>query len=408
MNINLISLKANNPNITFEYLDEGYKLLNPWNDKSVAFLFKKGQKLASLRNIIFPEQLSAIFNVQNSVLEFVYGPIDPKKSIKSREFEFLYNGTTFKCKFGEMSSSLVLLAKAFKANERESLSDYRNLRFLRDFLSENHYEELRNRSFLASFFIEGDFNTINSDFVGLSKSLNFYMSYFDRGTPRILIHAKEIDNAKYKDPCLHELFDTFPKKIKATTIDSTLLDTFMVAHRAVNVRLKFIFYYQVLEYSSYYYLDTKIQTKIQKILNDPQILDRPDHFSKSLIEDLKDHFSQKDDTIKLEKTITENVSIEDVRNELEVYKEFFEQDLEFEGGLRIDRILNGTNAIEHLKEADLILIKKNIERIRNVLVHLRESRENKVILPTQKNDNKILPYLFLLRRIAEKVAINFS
>ncbi|RIV42135.1 hypothetical protein [Flagellimonas pelagia] len=408
MNANLISLKKNNPNLTIEVFDSEYKILNPWNDKSVAFSFKKRQKLTDLKNIYFPEQLSAILDKQKSELEFVYGPIDPKRPIKSREFEFLFNGTIFKCWFGEMSSSLVLLSKAFRPNERESLSDYRNLRFLRDLLSEKHYEDLRKRSFLASFFINGDFDNIKHDYVGLSKSLNFYMSYFDRSTPRILIHAKEIDNERYKNPCLNELFDTFPRKINATIIDSTLLDTFMVAHQAVNVRLKFIFYYQVLEYSSYYYLDNKIQAKIQKTLNDPQIFDKPDYFSKSLIEDLKDHFSQKDDSIKLEKTITENLSIEDVRNELEVNKEFFSQDLEFEGGLKIDRILNGENAIEHLKEADLVLIKKNIERIRNVLVHLRESRENKVILPTQRNNNKILPYLYLIRRIAEKVAINFS
>lgn len=123
---------------------------------------------------------------------------------------------------------------------------------------------------------------------------------------------------------------------------------------------------------------------------------------------MKDHFSQKDDSIKLEKTITENVSIEDIKNEIEANKEYFATDLEFEGGLKVNKILKDALSIESLKGDDLILIKKNIEKIRNVLVHLRESRENKVILPTKSNDQQLLPYLFVLRRIAEKVAINFK
>jgi hypothetical protein len=56
----------------------------------------------------------------------------------------------------------------------------------------------------------------------------------------------------------------------------------------------------------------------------------------------------------------------------------------------------------------LSTIRKNIERIRNVLVHLREQRENKVILPTPDNDKKLLPYLYLIKRIAEKIAIQYE
>jgi hypothetical protein len=408
MNSNLKSLLQNNPKIEIIELENSTKILNPWNDKSISFNFKKGQKLTDIQNLVFPEQLSAINDIERNELEFIYGPVDQDSKIKSREFDFLYKGQTFKCSFGKISNSLTTIAKSFKENATESQSDYRNLRFLRDVLSDDFYKEMFKDSFIASFYIKGDFKNINNDFVGLSKSLNFYMGYFDRDTPKILIHAKEQDEEAYKDPCLNELFDSFPKKINATNIDSTLLDTFMVANQTESVRLKFIFYFQVLEYASYYYLDKKIQSKILKTLNDPEVFDKPEHFSKSLIEELKDHFSQKDDSIKLEKTITENITIQDLKNEIEVNKDFFSKDLEFEGGLKINKILNGENSIENLKDGDLILIKKNIEKIRNVLVHLRESRENKVILPSQQNNHKLLPYLYLIRRIAEKVAINFS
>jgi len=38
------------------------------------------------------------------------------------------------------------------------------------------------------------------------------------------------------------------------------------------------------------------------------------------------------------------------------------------------------------------------------MVHVRESRENKVILPTRHNTDLLIPYMFLIRRIAEVVA----
>jgi hypothetical protein len=90
------------------------------------------------------------------------------------------------------------------------------------------------------------------------------------------------------------------------------------------VRLKFIFYFQILEYSSYYYLDNKIQNRITQTFRNPEIYDKPEDFSKIIIEEMKDHFSQKDDSIKLEKTITENVIINDIKNEIEVIPNFIE------------------------------------------------------------------------------------
>ena len=52
--------------------------------------------------------------------------------------------------------------------------------------------------------------------------------------------------------------------------------------------------------------------------------------------------------------------------------------------------------------------RERLEKIRNVLVHARESRENCVILPSEENDNKLLPYLCLIRRIAETIAFRYN
>lgn len=407
MNQNLVTLLANNPGIEIKAPVGEYELLNTWNDRSLSFKFKKRQNLTSLLHIKFPEQLVAIYNTELKRLEFIFTAVEKDSKLKDRKFDFLFKGNNFECSFGPISESLKLLAISFKEKTADSSTDYRHFRFLRDIHTKTFLKDYFKDHLILSFFIEGNFENIDFDFISLSKSLNFYMSYFDRVTPKIIIHAKNYEEENHNKACYYELFDTFPKQIKAVNIDSTLLDTFMVANLTENIRLKFIFYFQILEYASYYYLDSRIQNRILQTFKNPSIYDRPEDFSKSLIEELKDHFSQKDDSIKLEKTITENVTIEDIRNEISENKEFFSQDLEFEGGLKINKILKDAKSVDSLKDDDLILIKKNIEKIRNVLVHLRESRENKVILPSQANNNKLLPYLYVLRRIAEKVSINF-
>lgn len=409
MNKHLENILNLNPELTIEEKDNTYKILRPWNDKSISFVFPKNKKLDSLANIIFPHQLVAIFDKSINALEFIYGPVNKEEKILKRKFDFYFKGQKFECSFSPMSEALTLLAKSFKETTGESKSNYRNLRFLRDmFRDKAFFKEILTDSELTSFCVKGNFKKISNDFVELAKTLNFYMSYFDRETPHILILGKEYESKEHNKPCYFSLFDTFPEKINAQPIDNTLLEIFNVAQNTEDIRLRFIFYFQVLEYSSYYYLNSKIKSKIQQTLKNPELATKSEDFSKSLIEDLKDHFSQNDDSLKLEQTICEYVNVEDLKTEIETNKEFFSLDIEFEGGLKINRIIKDSDSVEKLKKDDLVLIKKNIERIRNVLVHLRESRENKVILPTEKNDNLLLPYLYLIRRIAEKVAIQFE
>lgn len=408
MSKSLQTLTKNNPAIKYDLEENIYKIKNVWSDDSISLHFKKGQRISFFENLIFPEQLYAIFDSKINRIEFIFGPVDKDYKPLNRNFDFIYKNLNFNCYFADISKDLSDIAKNFVENNIESATDYRNLRWLRDIMTKDFLKRALKNHKIISFYIEGDFEKINFDFVNLAKSVNFYMTYFDRNSPKIIIHEKIDSEEKYNNGCLFELFDSFPKKINSVNIDPTLLDTFMVANLTENVRLKFIFYFQILEYSSYYYLDSKIQNRITQTFRNPEIYDKPEDFSKIIIEEMKDHFSQKDDSIKLEKTITENVSIDDIKNEIEANKDFFAKDIEFEGGLKINKILKDSSSIDSLKSDDLILIKKNIEKIRNVLVHLRESRENKVILPSKANDLELLPYLNILRRIAEKVAINFK
>ena len=200
----------------------------------------------------------------------------------------------------------------------------------------------------------------------------------------------------------------FPKIINFATIDPVLLDLFQVARQTSNVRLKFIFYFQVLEYCAYYHLNDELKKRLTTIIKRPDLLNDTAKYSKLLIEEFKDNFKNNDDSIKLEKLLSEFCTWDDFRHEIKSNKEYFTTDLVFDGDLKIPALISKDERFESEPKGIVRNIKINIEKIRNVLVHLRESRENKVILPTTRNNNLLVPYLHLIQRIAEKITIQYE
>ena len=124
---------------------------------------------------------------------------------------------------------------------------------------------------------------------------------------------------------------------------------------------------------------------------------------------MQNHFyKSKSDSNKLESSISFFIEINDIKDELLTNTDFFCKDLKFDGGLTVKKIFDNKEQAKHINNSTLKSVKENIEKIRNTVVHLRHSRENKVILPTSKNNELIKPYLYLVRRIAEKIALQFE
>lgn len=400
--------KSNNESISIELLKDKYLIRNPWNDSSIHLLFKKDDNYELLRNIILPEELVAIYHKSESKLEVIAGPIFKDHSLFNRVFEFNYNGNIYKCFADQVTSELKYLAEHFVIADTFTSSYHRNLPMLRDYFTQRMPKKFIEETVPISFFIVGNFFDFNWDFIPLLKHINFYMTYFERSSPTIIILDKKEEFEKFKTPCLYNFSKAFPNKINSQLIDPILLDIFSVAQETKDIRLKFIFFYQILEYSSYYYLNSKLKSKLSSILKSPDLPFIAADYIKIIVEELKDHFSQKDDYQKLELTILDYCSIDDFKYEIECNWEYFSEDQEFDGGFKMSKVLKDKDSIQTMIDSDLLKFVKNIDRIRNVIVHLRESRENKVILPTNRNNNLLSPYLFLLRRIAEKVAMRFS
>ena len=398
------NFKNLNPDV--KILKEGNKIVisNLWSEKDFQCVIRdKDRKI--IKNIYLPKTLSAIYHKDKKILEFIFAPLPSNYDVLNVKFTFSFVRKNFNCYFAKASDVVRLLATAINIFN-DSDTDFRNLiKFNFYFDKEKFLYKKGIKPY--SFFVEGDFDNINEQFfVSLSKHINFYTHFFYRKFPHIQIHDQTIENRpSIIEPSSN--IEDFPKEIGARELNQILLDIFLVANNTTNIRLKYIFYYQILEYSAYYYLKDNTKNKLNNLLKNPDIVENFNDYSNKIIELLKDSFSNnnKDDLVTLKNLINDNCSCDDIKDGLVLNKKYFIEDIYFKGGFQLKAICKDDI---HIDSSVMNAVIENLNKIRNVLVHLREKRENKVILPNRENDEKIKPYLFLLRRLAEKIIINIG
>lgn len=380
-----------------------------WNDKSFVLNFPSRRILKkAVAGLEFPEPLSAIIHTAEKEVEFVYTFL-PKKNPKiGKRFQVVYLGNTFECRFGPASKKLLEIAK-YVEEKTESTSDYRNLRMFRDYTRKNLMPAFIKKYFddkePISFYVKGPYSKV--DLSEFSRHFNFYTSFFDRSFPHLIVHENH-DVKKYPQPCLYATTNKFPTIINMGKIDPIILNTLLVARNTQSTRLKYLFYFQVLEYCAYYSLTEDQLQKLKNILTKPDITENAEKYARSVTENFRDYFKQNDDSARLERLLIKYCTISDVKFEIESCFEHFSQEVKFDGGFVLAPLIKDIKVFDNATNEQILKpIRENIERIRNVIVHLRETRENKVILPTPRNNALLNPYLFLLRRLAETIAFRY-
>ena len=346
---------------------------------------------------------------EKRLLEFIFAPLEEKEPFLKRKFIVNFSQKSFNCYFDKPSDALEFLASNFREKDTQSNTNYRHLRIFRDYYKPEMRPKGADKFFVNklpfSFFVEGNFEGI--DLVNFAKHLNFFMRFFDRISPQIATFTPEDEREEYQLPC-YTNNNEFPEVIQGRSIDPVIIDLLNIASDTSNIRLKYIFYYQILEYCAYYHLNEDLKRRLNNIIKRPDFLNNPSQFSRIIIEEFKNHFKSNDDKQKLEKLIVDFIDFEDIKEEIRCNSKYFLQDIEFDGGFKIKALIKDEKEID-TPSIDIIKnITDRIDKIRNVLVHIRESRENKVILPTQKNSHKLVPYLFLIRRIAENIAFKYD
>lgn len=373
-----------------------------WNDDSFYFEFASKKSMSFLKNLVFPKELFGIYHKDKKIYEFIYAPLQEEYK---RSFEYIYKGKRYKLSYNHPSDEFGKLLTHFIVNENAEILSDRYVGLARFYL---FYQDKNNAMFATNFFIEGDFGDDFNEHLTFFKHVNLIMTYYDRKSPSIVIFDTTEDdvNDDIKVPCKLDIHP-FPQIVNTKQLNSTLLDLIEAARSSNSYRMKYIFYYQILEYCSYYYIENDLKRKLSNIVKTPDILNS-DKYSPKIIELYSDYFKKNNDAQRMEKLLQDLCTYDDIKNELEKNANYFIEKTNFDGGLVIDGIFNKVEDITNPPKGIMISIRKNIDTIRNVLVHARESRENVVIKPTHRNNLLLKPYLYLLRRISEVVVIKFE
>lgn len=397
----------NNKSVSLQEQGDKIIISNAWEDNSFDLVMPKTD-IILLDDVVLYKEFAALFFKSTKTFEFIYGIVDKNNDVIGRNFKFTFKGNQYRAEYNTPTKVFEAIAKSFAQKTNESVSDYRNLKNFKpyyDYLVTNKDKKISERIEPINFFIQGDSLTSlsTSELISLFKHVNFYMNYYDRNTPYIVIldEDKTYTNDAHNNPKL-----AFPEEINACPIDNTLLDLFQTAKTSNSVRLKYLFYYQVLEYCSYYYLKDDLKHKLKKIVKQPDLLSNSDKYVQKLIDEIKDSIKNDKDEVLLERVITSYCDYTEIKSELVANGEFFTKELQFDGGFVLKKLFNNVEEINNPQPDIMKTIKERIDKLRNVMVHVRESRENKVILPTRHNIDLLTPYMFLIRRIAEVVAFS--
>lgn len=394
-----------NPSAKLESGKDKFLVANPWDDDTVAFEVTPDDSavIEALNNLIFPPQLSAIYHIDTQIFEFIFRVEKEDNPLWSRSFEFIFNGKTFLCRFGESTDRLMNLARASQLKQAPSPTEHRNLRMYRDYCDPARISPAAVKYFEKrkpmSFFL-GPIKVENTDqMLNLARHLNFYMFYFDRETPQIIIHRPEDIAADFKETVQENVF---PTSIIGSEIDTYMLDLWSGASGASG-RLAFLYYYQMLEYAAFYFIEDQVKLRVEKILRQPNILSSIDTCLAQVVDEIVDY--KLSDEAKLTAVIKRTVDPNKIWEVIEQYKSTFLESQSFDGGFTIEPFIKENWKADDFATLWIPKLPDKLRHIRNALVHSRESRMGQVIAPTRANSARIMPWVKVIEEIACQVAI---
>lgn len=367
--------------------------------------------IGDLNNISLSAKYDAVFHNDANRVEFVYSYLDPlaesNKDLIDRNFDVYFEGKKYKCYFAEPTERLLRIAKCFERLPSDTA--VKSIPQIIPFKDAQHLEDFNERvrgyfngKVPRCFFVESDERVTPLVTEGLAKHINFIMSYYDRNSPLIEIKQDPDDGKiKNKKP-IRYIEGEFPETLLIQPIDDIVLKLIEVA-KTSQARFSFLYYYQVFEYAGYYYIDESAKRSLRNFLKDPALI----NCGEDKVSELFTIFSDinHNDDVKMKKVISEHCDPVVVWKEIENDKEFFSDEHVFDGGFVLAPLISSDTTENSWKAMWMPKLYDHLTRIRNSLVHARERRENKVILPTRTNNLKLKHYIPLIERMAEQIAL---
>ena len=381
-------------------------LEEPWEDKTISIgLYGKHvpQLIDTLNSLILPPRFSAIFHIDTNVAEFIWSAIPNDEEIISRSFNFNFNGSNYKCYYAQASAKLRILATHTLRRVWYSPYEHRNILSLRQYFRdrEEDPDQVENLTPI-SFFIEGFNSYDETSLVELSKNLNFNMCYFDRKSPFIYIHSLTSSPESVNKP-IQYINESFPNIIVSMPKDPLLLDLSSEAAQSAE-RMSYLYYYQVIERASYFYLGDSTKSKLNKLLNSPDIQNNTDIYIERITDTVLED-ARADDDSKIEKVTKALCVPQNLWKEISSNIAFYSKPTSFDGGFTTNPIIPEGSDYSHFCSCWHPSLIHQIRHIRNALVHGREKTYGSTISPTLYNDQLLLPWVTIIRRIAEDIIL---
>ena len=310
------------------------------------------------------------------------------------------------CQFSDSSDRLRTLAEAFQPGEG-SRTVYRNLLTFKVYAQARKMRELVTLAEAiatetpTSFWIrhlEWDEDGI----VDLLRHLNFFTRYFDRATPTVLLHDLPTSRPAAAAADARYPFGPFPAIINARPVDPYLLGVWEGSSDGYILR-RFIYSYQVLEYAAFYYPQTRLAKTIEKILASPSTPARAKAAARDILDVVAEE--KRADELRLSDVIKEFAEPRHIWAALQADVGAFVEPTEFEGGHKMPAFMKPGCSYEEFEGFWIPKFPDAVRKLRNALVHSRDSRMTGVISPTQENYAKLRPWVRVLSAAAMDVMI---
>ncbi|MGA9042669.1 MAG: hypothetical protein WB421_19205 [Terriglobales bacterium] len=406
--IDLSEFRRSNPWSKVEAVDRTITIQLPWNDGSLELVVqsaKDRREIGCLNALVLPERFNAIYHRDQKRIEYIFSELfDAEEALPSQDFAFRWSSRDYLCHYGPTSERLLFLARVFRPVKGSS-SHHRHLDELHDFQLAHKLPATLQHWFKSrkaiSFFVENVEAYHEEHLIAFAKHLNFYTAYFDRTSPMIDIVPVSSGNVPLT-PGAPRTPEVIPPMITAVELDPFLLDLNLAA-RMGEIRLRFLYYYQILEYAGFYWVEDSVKTAICKILQAPDLQSNLDEYVPKLLDALVP--TRQNDEHKIKRVIESRVDPKVIWTEISCNLPHFCVAHKFEGGFQTEPLVSIDTTEEAFSKMWNPKVFDTLRAIRNSLVHARESRTEAVIFPTVANARLLRPWIPVARRMAEQVTI---
>lgn len=407
-------LKNNASNSLTRHEDEKHFVLaEPWGDSSLELVIndEDAEIIDILNRIKLPERYSAIFHLNTNKLEVAY-TIFPKEKIqddlRNREFRFQHKTNNIKCYYATSSHDLLHISKHCRPVGGSGRSGYRNLMPFNTYMliqdgdleASDEYTSLYKNGEPVSFWI--DVNKWDEDeILDIIYHLNFFMSYFDRKSPNVLIHNPEQAGESHNEGGRY-LNGGFPSHIQSRDINRHLLQLWQAGQQGDAAR-RYLYNYQIIEYSAFSIIDDEIYKNIRRMVSAPDCSYRATEVAYKVIDAINS--SKMHDSQKIDHIVAKTVDPTNLWKIIELNKNIFSKPQLFEGGFLSTGLIKDSWRQSDFENNWASVFSKSIRDIRNALSHGKEQKSSVVIAPTAANMRLLAPWVSLVAVAAHDVMV---